>query len=104
MSTKPWARRGSRQARGYGAAWDRLRVQVLARDCGLCQCEECRAAGRIRPAHEVDHIVPKAKGGTDDPSNLRAINRECHQRKSMRDRGVERRGCDVNGDPLRGWT
>ena len=81
-----------------------MRIAILNRDCGICQCDDCRANGRVRPAHEVDHIIPKAKGGTDDPSNLRAINHECHKRKSMRDRGVEQRGCDVNGDPLRGWT
>jgi hypothetical protein len=33
--------------------------------------------------------VPKAQGGTDDPSNLVAINRECHRDKGLRDRGIE---------------
>lgn len=34
-------------------------------------------------AHEVDHIIPKAEGGTDSPNNLRAINRDCHRRKTQ---------------------
>ena len=71
----------SRQARGYGADWDKLRAQVLARDGHLCQCPDCQG-GKVRalPAHEVDHIKPKAwfrsgkaKGNPNDPSNLRAV-------------------------------
>lgn len=36
-------------------------------------------------ANEVDHIIPKFKGGTDDLSNLMAINSECHKRKTARE-------------------
>jgi 5-methylcytosine-specific restriction protein A len=78
--------RGSRQSRGYGAEWDRLRKQVLKRDQYLCQCETCKSAGRITPANEVDHIRAKALGGTNDLSNLRAINSACHKAKTARDR------------------
>lgn len=77
--------RGSRHVRGYGTAWDKLRIQILKRDCYVCQCTECSASNRVRPATEVDHLTPKARGGTDDPSNLRAINRECHRRKTVAD-------------------
>lgn len=51
----------SRQSRGYGAHWDKLRAQILERDCHLCQCPDCQG-GKVRalPAHEVDHIKPKA--------------------------------------------
>lgn len=59
-----------------------IRARVLARDGWTCQCEECAATGRVLVAHEVDHIVPLAAGGTDDMSNLRAINRECHKVKT----------------------
>lgn len=31
---------------------------------------------------EVDHIIPKAKGGSEDPKNLRLIHRECHKQKT----------------------
>jgi hypothetical protein len=30
---------------------------------------------------QVDHIITKARGGTDDPSNLQALCREGHSRK-----------------------
>lgn len=82
---KGWASeaRGSRQERGYGAAWDRARKLVMQRDCGLCQ--PCRRAGRIAAARAVDHIVPKSQGGTDGEHNLQAICDACHQVKTQRE-------------------
>ena len=72
--------RGTRQERGYGAAWDRLRLVILRRDMGLCQ--PCRVKGRATAAAAVDHIKPKAQGGTDEPDNLQAICDDCHRIKS----------------------
>jgi 5-methylcytosine-specific restriction protein A len=87
-------RRGSRQSRGYGPTWDRLRLVILRRDNYLCQCRHCKAKGRILPATEVDHI--KAKGlwrilygslsGVDDHSNLQTIAHACHLTKTEEDR------------------
>jgi len=80
----------SRHKRGYGSDWDKIRMSVLKRDNGLCQCDRC-GGGRIRltAANEVDHIVPKVKGGTDDLSNLQAINSECHRIKTTEENGRE---------------
>ena len=75
-----WEHGKSRQARGYGRQWERQREAILARDMGLCQ--PCQRAERVTPAREVDHIVPKAEGGTDDPDNLQAICIPCHQAKT----------------------
>lgn len=72
--------RGTRHQRGYGSAWDALRKVVLQRDVGLCQ--PCRDAGRVTLATMVDHIKPRAEGGTDDIDNLQAICRECHATKT----------------------
>jgi 5-methylcytosine-specific restriction protein A len=58
-------------------------MQVLTRDSHLCQ--PCRQAGRITVAGEVDHVVPKARGGTDAIGNLQAICRTCHELKSARE-------------------
>ena len=77
----------SRHERGYGKEWSRLRIQVMQRDRGLCQCDQCKQANRLTAAHEVDHIKPKAQGGTDDLSNLRAVNRECHKRITLEQQG-----------------
>lgn len=41
-------------------------------------------------AREVDHIVPKAQGGTDDDGNLQAINVLCHKAKTLRERRPSR--------------
>jgi 5-methylcytosine-specific restriction enzyme A len=97
-----WTDTRTRQERGYGQAWQRLRAEVLKRARYLCQCAECSSTARVRLASEVDHIVPKAKGGTDHLSNLQAIHPECHKRKTQRDEGhtpKERIGLD--GYPLR---
>lgn len=75
-----WADRGSSGSRGYGHAWRKLRRQILERDNYLCHCPECLAFKRLRPASEVDHIIPKARGGSDAHSNLRAVNEDCHKR------------------------
>lgn len=101
---KPWHRTDGRTTteRGYGAAWQRLRLIILRRDGYLCQCPECRGgAKRLTAATEVDHIKPKADGGTDDPSNLRAVNSECHTRITMRQKGHTPRPKPAIG--LDGW-
>ncbi|MDM7498745.1 HNH endonuclease, partial [Escherichia coli] len=37
-------------------------------------------------ARTVDHIIPKAHGGTDDDSNLESLCLECHRAKTARER------------------
>jgi len=73
----------SRHERGYGNDWLRLRKIAMERDLWLCQ--PCLDAGIATPAREVDHITPKAKGGTDDPDNLQAICIPCHAAKTARE-------------------
>lgn len=75
--------RGTRQERGYGAAWQRLRDVVMRRDCYLCQ--PCQRQGKLTLAKEVDHILPKHKGGTDALDNLSAICKACHAEKTARE-------------------
>lgn len=73
-----WAHR--RQASGYisGTA----KYDVLNRagfHCDLC------GVSADEKALEVDHIIPRAKGGTDDPSNLQALCYMCNAMKRDRD-------------------
>jgi 5-methylcytosine-specific restriction protein A len=75
----PWDKR-SRHARGYGTEWTKLRAIVMQRDAHLCQ--PCKRKGKTTPARQVDHITPKAKGGTDDTTNLQAICKPCHSAKT----------------------
>lgn len=91
----------SRHERGYGNAWDKLRKIILRRDHGLCQCEECKRLGRLLAASHVDHIKRKCDGGTDDPSNLRAVNAECHKRITAEQAGRQYRGKTAIG--VDGW-
>lgn len=79
---KEWRKKPNESGRG-GRPWRRLRDQVLERDGYLCQCDECKLRSLPLVAHEVDHINNKrsADGKLDDrPSNLRAVNRDCHKR------------------------
>jgi 5-methylcytosine-specific restriction protein A len=41
----------------------------------------------VTAANQVDHIVPKAKGGTDHEGNLEALCRPCHETKTIIDAG-----------------
>lgn len=52
----------------------------MTRDDWLCQ--PCQRKGRVTPATECDHIMPKHKGGTDDIDNLAAICKPCHAEKT----------------------
>lgn len=57
----------------------RVRYEVLRRD-GFA----CRYCGAAAPTAvlEVDHVVPVALGGSDDPSNLVAACADCNSGKS----------------------
>jgi 5-methylcytosine-specific restriction enzyme A len=84
LPRKPWHHDGrSRHERGYDAAWVKQRKRILIRDCYLCQ--PCQRIGRVTLATEVDHIIPKAKGGTGDDDNLQSICNECHVVKTERE-------------------
>lgn len=86
MSRSTWHHGGkTARERGYGTAWRRLRQVVLTRDRHMCQA--CLAKGRFTPATEVDHVIPKAKGGTDALDNLAALCTPCHREKTTRDSG-----------------
>lgn len=89
----------SRHQRGYGTAWERLRKRILASDKHLCQT--CKRAGRYRAGNHVDHITPKAQGGTDDEVNLEVICVSCHQEKTIRENGGTPRPKHSTG--LDGW-
>lgn len=97
----------SRQSRGYGAEWTKIRAQVLKRDGGLCQ--PCLKNGRPTVATQVDHIVSKAKAKMlgwhpdkiDSMANCQAICTLCHDRKTTEETGRTFRPKVVTGED--GW-
>ena len=92
-----WDHDKSAHERGYGWQWKKLRRAILERDGYVCQ--PCLDKMRITPASEVDHIIPKAKGGTDDPDNLQAICEICHREKTAKENGAKPKGSEVDGTP-----
>jgi len=60
---------------------ENIRYQVLARDrkCLLC------GAGPEQIQLQVDHIIPRAKGGSNDITNLQVLCATCNRGKSNRD-------------------
>jgi 5-methylcytosine-specific restriction enzyme A len=74
----------SAAARGYDAAWRRLRLAHLA---AHPFCVQCQQRGRVTAATEVHHI--RRFIGLDDPlrldpGNCESICEPCHQRESAR--------------------
>lgn len=45
----------------------------------------CQAPGCSQLATDVDHIIARRKGGTDDLQNLQSLCHACHSRKTARE-------------------
>ena len=52
-------------------------------------CTHCEAKGLVKLGEELDHIVPVSKGGSNDPSNLQMLCKECHAQKTIADLGYK---------------
>lgn len=74
-------RRGSSTQRGYGYKWQQFRKDYIRRHPYCCKCG--------KPTKDVDHKMPRAKGGTDDERNLQPLCGFCHKQKTA----WERRQC-----------
>lgn len=59
-----------------GSRWAAIRQKVLRDSGGVCA--RCGDDG----ACEVDHIVSRRRGGTNEYTNLQALCRVCHAHKS----------------------
>ena len=64
-------RRGSPTARGLGYRYQQARLRVLARDGYTCHW--CGKA-----ATTADHLIPRARGGSDRDDNLAACCTRCN--------------------------
>lgn len=81
-------RRGTPKERGYDAAWRKVRVDALRRDCFLCQ--QCLREDRLSNADHVDHIIPIPQRPDLRLilSNLQSLCIECHSRKTALEDGA----------------
>ena len=76
---------GRRGFEGYKGDWLKIRARVLNEE------PTCRAAGCNKPSVTVDHIIPKAEGGTDARGNLRGLCAEHRKKKDAEDAARGRR-------------
>jgi 5-methylcytosine-specific restriction endonuclease McrA len=63
---------------GSTSQWRKIRQRILQRDgyvCQMCGVEE---------ANSVDHIVPRAAGGSDEEWNLQTLCTSCNSSKGGR--------------------
>lgn len=64
----------------------RARVRDQAGDrCGYCHSPQKYVLGQL----EIDHIIPQARGGTDEVNNLWLACRLCNSFKGMQTRGLD---------------
>nr|ALO20915.1 HNH endonuclease [Microglena monadina] len=56
---------------------------LLIRQSGKCTL--CKATFKMGEMMEVDHIIPKSKGGLDQYQNLQLLHRQCHVVKTKKD-------------------
>ena len=90
--------RPNAHARGYcSRSWKAIRALVLLRD--IWKCVDCqRVIAEPRHAH-VDHIVPRALGGSDSLDNLATRCASCHAKKGYRD-GSRTQAGEATSKPL----
>lgn len=81
-----WSR--GKTSLGHDSEWKRARKRVLVRDSYLCQPCLRKSPSLVTPASEVDHIIPRSKGGkVHDDANCESTCHECHLEKSIREQG-----------------
>ncbi len=62
---------------------------LLKRQRGVCA--GCGLLLTDRDSIEVDHVVPRSRGGSHDLTNMQALHRHCHDRKSATDGSLAHR-------------
>ena len=69
-----------------GLRWRKLRQWILEM---RPLCAECERAGVLRPATEVDHVIPRLEREdlAYDQDNLQGLCRSCHSAKTMKEGG-----------------
>ncbi|MFN7728798.1 MAG: HNH endonuclease [Bdellovibrio sp.] len=87
LGLKEWAPSASRQSLKQRLSENSVRVsrrELFLR--AQNKCEKCSSTFAL----EVDHIQPRALGGTSEPANLRVLCRSCNQRAAVQVFGVKK--------------
>jgi hypothetical protein len=66
------------------SATSRIRDEIFRRDGK--KCSNCGSTYAL----QIDHRIPRAAGGSDDPANLRVLCRKCNQRAAIAYYGREK--------------
>lgn len=75
------AKRRARVRSGGGELSAAALASIIERDCGRCYlCGEVVS----RSDRSFDHVIPLAKGGSNDPANVALTHRRCNSRKGDR--------------------
>lgn len=69
----------SREEQQPYMSWQKKRQFIFERDSHTCQY--CGATNEIL---EVDHVIPKSRGGSNDPDNLKTACWDCNRSKGRR--------------------
>ncbi|WP_363266989.1 HNH endonuclease signature motif containing protein [Okeania sp. SIO2B3] len=56
------------------------------------KCTHCGLFFKDGDVIELDHIIPKSKGGKDEYKNWQLLHRHCHDEKTRTDGSLERSG------------
>lgn len=82
----------------------RAKVRKQAKNqCGYCRCFQ----KYILTALEIDHIIPKASGGSDEEENLWLACRSCNGYKGVQTDAtdpVSKRKCNLFNPRMQDWT
>jgi 5-methylcytosine-specific restriction protein A len=66
-------------------AWTQKAKDSLMKRNPQKLCANCHESMSSRYDLQLDHIVPKCRGGSDDQSNLQLLCKECHRKKTTKD-------------------
>lgn len=87
---------------GYREKYSKLFIQnkptVTRRAQGRCENQPEGYSRCSRVGTQVDHIIPRAEGGSDDLHNLQLLCDDCHKQKTQED---AKRGWDSINKPAR---
>lgn len=80
--------------RGYDATYDRNRPRVISEETTCWICEKAvdkTLSGRDPDGPSIDHVIARAKGGTNDRSNLRLAHLRCNSARPGQERPRRKR-------------